>query len=166
MLDSAVIQRLRDELLARGAPSLVPAPGGASDALTAYQRAALSRVTPLAELLFLMTSVNGAAAAREQDARRGALRTLTGGALRSAAIDALVREFQEAVLREGLEARIEAVALHLSADREDAEVAVMLAAAVALADGVVDAHEHALFELATTHLGLSRRRVDELLGAR
>lgn len=166
MLDTAVIARLRDQLLSRGVPSLLPAPGASLDALAPYQRAALARVTPLAELLFLVMSADGDAHSSEVDALRGALRTLTDGLLRGAAADQLVEQFREGLDREGLEGRMEAVTARLSADREDAEVAVMLAAAVALADGRVDPGEHALFELVVGHLGVGRRRVDELLGRR
>ena len=95
---------------------------------------------------------------------RGAVRALTDGLLRTAVADELVEGFRTSLARDGHAQRLGAVTAHLAADRDDAEVGALLAAAVAMADGEVDAKEHQLFEQVTQELGISRRRVEELLG--
>lgn len=166
MIDTRVIERLRDQLLDRGAPSVV-APGALDlESAAPYARAALARVTPLAELLFLMMAADGHVDERELAAIRGAVRALTDGLLPGATAAALVERFRDALDREGLDERLGEVTAALAADRDDAEVGVMLAAAVALADGHVDARERALFDEVVSHLGVSARRVAELLGTR
>jgi len=166
VIDTALILRLRDQLLERGSPSMVPVPGFDLDGLAPYELGSLQRVTPLAELLFLMMSADGQSDGRELTAMRGAVRTLTDGMLRGVTVDRLVDRFSERLAREGLEERVSAVTAVLAADREDAEAGVMLVAAVALADDHVDAREQALFDLVTSYLGVGKRRIDELLDRR
>jgi tellurite resistance protein len=163
VIDTDLIQRMRDQLVAQGRPATTEACDVDVDAQP-FEQASLERVTPLAELLFLMMAADGDQDRRELDAIRGAVRTLTDGLLRTAVADELVEGFRGALARDGHARRLGAVTAHLAADRDDAEVGALLAAAVALADGEVDAEEHELFELVTQELGISRRRMDELLG--
>lgn len=166
MIDTDLIRRMRDHLLQNGRPSMLPPTGFALEDLAPFELASLERVTPLAELLFLMMAVDGELDDRELDTIRGAVRTLTDGLLRGTTADRLVDRFRTALERDGVEERLSEVSGLLSADREDAEVGVMLAAAVALADGNVGADEASMFERVVSYLGVGKRRIDELLGPR
>jgi uncharacterized tellurite resistance protein B-like protein len=166
VLDTAFLRRLRDQLLERGRPSLVPTPRVPIEDLPSLPAASLGRVAPHAELLFLMLSADGDADAREITTIRGAVRTLTDGLLRGGTADDLVDRFRAQLDAQGLERRLSAVTAKLAADREDAELAALLAAAVALADEQVDARERALFDEIIAALGIGKRRLDELLGPR
>lgn len=168
MIDTELVRRMRDQLMANGRPSLAPPPPHAADpeALPPFEAASLARIAPLAELLFLMMSADGRLESREIATMRGAVRTLTDGMLGGATTDALVTRFEESLEREGLDARLEVVTGQLAADRDDAEVGVMLAASVALADESVGPDERALFDEVTASLGLGRKRIEELLGSR
>lgn len=164
MIDTDLIRRMRDQLLQNGRPSMVPPAGYALEDLAPYELASLERVAPLAELLFLMMSIDGEFDDRERDAIRGVVRMLTDGLLRGATADRLVDRFRAALERDGLEERLSEVTGLLAADREDAEIGVMLAAAVALADGNVGADEASMFDRVVSYLGVGKRRVGELLG--
>lgn len=164
MIDTQLIHRLREQLLAKGLTAAGAPAGAALEELAPYEAAALERVAPLAELLFLMMGADGAADVRERDAIRGAVRTLTDGILPAAAADRLVDRFGASLAEAGRDERLGAVIAVLAGDRDDAEVGALLAAAVALADGRVCSDENALFERVTSDLGISRRRLDELLG--
>ena len=164
MIDTRLMHRLRDQLLERGAPSVAGGSPSSPASAAPYELASLARIAPLAELLFLMLTADADVDEREVLAVRGAVRTLTEGLLSAASVDGLVEGFAAALEREGLEARIADVTARLAADREDAEVGLMLAAAVALADGRVDDRERELFDEVASQLGVSQRRVDELLG--
>jgi tellurite resistance protein len=161
VLNTRIIRSLRDRLLERGAPSLN---GDASHVDGSFQTASLDRVAPLAELLFLMMSADGAIDARELSLIRGTVRTLTDGLVHGATTDRLIAGFQKALDHQGLEGRLGTVTARLAADREEAEMGALLAAAVALADDRVDEDEETLFHEITEQLGIGKRRLDELLG--
>lgn len=169
-LDPDALQRLRRALLERGRPSLMPPPGSkpTSDApllLSDEAQAAVERVAPICELMYLMMSADGRGSRVEREVLRGAVRALTDGQLRSATIDAMLARFDEALAREGQQERLNHVANRLAADRADAETAYSLAAALALADGGANARELALLDELGELLGLSRERRAELVAA-
>ncbi len=166
-MDTELIRRMRDRLLANGRPSLFPPPLTGAEGLGAldpYEHASLERLTPMVELLYLMMHADGQPADRERDAIRGMVRTLTDGLLRGTTADWLFERCAAELAREGLDARLDHTTDLLAADRDDAEVALLLAAAVALADDHVQPTEHRLFERVARGLGLSAARVSTLLG--
>ncbi len=164
MIDTGLVARQRDRLLERGRPSLAPPGSVELDGLPPYEAAALERVEPLAELLVLMMSADGRADVRELEAIRGVVRTLTDGLVTGSTADLLVFRCRTRLEAEGLDERVHAVTTKLLADREDAEFGVMLATAVALADGRVSPDEHRLFGEVAASLGIGARRLEELLG--
>lgn len=107
---------------------------------------------------------DGQASESEQLAVRGAVRTLTDGLVPGRVSDTMVDAFEEHLARDGYEERLHTVTQRIAADRDDAEVGVLLFAAVALSDGVVDAAEREAFERVAEELGVSRRRLAQLLG--
>lgn len=169
-MDTDVIRRLRDRLVGHGRPSILPGGGGAEGGLAGPEQgghdqgASRERVAPLAELLFLAMHADGQASESEQLAVRGAVRTLTDGLVPGRVSDTMVDAFEEHLARDGYEERLHTVTQRIAADRDDAEVGVLLFAAVALSDGVVDAAEREAFERVAEELGVSRRRLAQLLG--
>lgn len=136
-MDDHRLDALKDRLLRQGRPSLVPRALGGGVA----EQSSLLRLRPFAEAVFLVVASDGHIDEREADVLRGVLRALTDGQLGGAALQALVADFQLALEREGIEARLDSLAAALYADRDDAELAVALALAAALANGHIVSSE-------------------------
>jgi uncharacterized tellurite resistance protein B-like protein len=73
---------------------------------------------------------------------RGALRNLSDDQLRGAQIEALVDAAAKSVAERGREERLQGVVLALQNDRARAEVAFVLAAAIAFADNAIADEEN------------------------
>lgn len=171
-LEAKALSELRSLLMERGRPSLMPTPPtGAEPAKpkvvvpSADQQAHVARVAPICELLYLMMSADGECGANEREMLRGAVRVLTAGSLRSAQIDAMLVDFEAQREAQGAEQRLHAVAAHLQVDRAEAEAAYSLAAAMALANHEVHAHESELLAELGDLIGISLKRRVELTQA-
>lgn len=168
LLDSETLARLRDDLLRRGQrtslPSPAPAEPGAPAPLSADVAAVMQRVGPLCEVLYLLMVADDESDVRERDVLRGAIRALTDGALRTSAIDVMLARFQAGLRAHGRDGRLVQVTAQLSADREDAEAAFMLAAVMVIADDAHAAEEEELLSEIRELLGISRARAKLLLG--
>jgi tellurite resistance protein len=165
-IDSPTIQRLRDMLQARaGLPACEDGSRGriARDEASPEVRALVERVSPMCEVLYLTMVADDESGADEIESIRGAIALLTDGALSSETIESMLRHYAAAALEQGRAERLKHVAAQLSADREDAEAALVLAAAVAVADGsVAGAEERLLTELCGS-LGISGARAAVVL---
>jgi tellurite resistance protein len=155
------IERLRDKLLERGMDSRRPPPLGADPRPEVL--AMTQRVRPFAQAMYLVLAADGGLRERERDVLRGALRTLTDGLLSSAAMDALLADFERARALQGLEMLLDGVAAALYGDRSDGELALSLMAAAGETDGRLTAAEQAIIIALGQRLGLSQLRLDELL---
>lgn len=131
--------------------------------LTEEERAAVVRVNPLAETMFLMMSADGKITPSERDAMRGAIRGLTGDLLHDGTIDVLIESYQGAAKADGREARLRTIAESLVDHPADAEGAFALAAAVALADDDVAAEERELVNQMAIWFGISPDRAASIL---
>lgn len=163
-IDSPTIRRLRDMLLARAKlPGTVGDDShGALDETSPEVAALIERVSPICEALYLMMMADGQLHANERETIRGVISALTGG-LSSQTVDSMLARYAVAVAKEGQPERLLRVTAMLSADREDAETALALAAAVAVADGsVATAEESLLLELSES-LGISCKRAAVIL---
>ena len=105
-IETATIQRLSEALLQSGRrPSMVIS--SAYETLTREgllspeELAALSRVDPLAETMFLMMSADGKITDEEQDAVRGAIRGLTDNLLRSGTIKVMMENYNGRLEEDG-----------------------------------------------------------------
>lgn len=173
------LEALRDRLLERGQT----AHGGESsdlnpildDSMKACADASpdawpasalLRRLSPFLELLHLMMISDGTCDTSERQLLQGAARTLGGADLSFATIETLLTAFDANLAAEGPEARLEAIASLLCADRLDAEAAFTLTATMATADGTVDVQEHAVLRELAQVLGISNQRARELLQMR
>lgn len=162
------IARLRDALLESGRrPSTVLS--SAYEALTRAEllgpeeTIALSRVDPLAEVMFLMMSVDGHVAEAERDAVRGAIRGLTNNVLRTGTINVMLERYQTRLVEQGRDQRLHEIAEEIAGSVGETEGAFALAAAVALADGEVDESETDFINQLADWFGISPERAETIL---
>ena len=102
--------------------------------LSAEEVHALSRVEPLAEIMFLMMAADGRLDDDERDAVRGAIRGLSNNILRTGTINVMFENFSARLADHGRDQRMHEIAEELAEHTSDAESAFALAAAIALAD--------------------------------
>jgi tellurite resistance protein len=167
-IETATIQRLSEALLQSGRrPSVVLS--SAYETLTREgmlspeELAALNRVDPLAETMFLMMSADGRIADEERDAVRGAIRGLTDNLLRSGTINVMLENYQRRLEEDGKDERLRQIADEIAEEPSEAEGAFALAAAVALADQEVAEEENALINQLADWFGISEGRASEIL---
>lgn len=167
-IETLTITRLRDALLQSGRrPSMLVS--SAYETLTREgllsleEIAALNRVDPLAETMFLMMAADGTLAESERDAVRGAIRGLTDNVLRSGTIKVMLEKYQERLEQEGREERLRQIAEEIAGEPQEAEGAFALAAAVALADDDVTEEENAFINQLAEWFGISEARATQIL---
>jgi tellurite resistance protein len=165
---TTTILRLRDAMLESGRrPSVVVSPAyetlARAGLLSMEESAALSRVEPLAETMFLMVAADGSIANQERDALRGAVRGLSDNLLRTGTINVMLENFEKRLQDHGRDERLREIAEELAELPSDAESAFTLAAAVALADDEVHDEEQAFINQLAEWLGISAERAGELL---
>ena len=160
-LDTPLIQRLRDRLLkANPAADSADTPGTADP----DHDAALERLEPLIEALFLTMHADDDVAPGELQAIANAIGVLSDQQLSKEHIDDLLQRLAARLDQEGSEARLEAVASRFALDKQEAEDAFTLCAVIALSDGRIDASETALAEKMRRYFGISAARARALLG--
>lgn len=167
-IQTTTITRLRDALLQSGRrPSVVMSPAyetlTRAGLLSPEETAALTRVDPLAETMFLMMSVDGHISDVERDAVRGAVRGLTDNLLRSGTINVMLENYQKRLDEQGREERLREIADEISEEPSEAEGAFALAAAIALADDVVAEEENEFINQLAEWFGISGERASEIL---
>jgi tellurite resistance protein len=168
-MPSKRIERLRDKLLSRGQPTLhPPAPAATPTSASAHswtpELAALTeRVRPFAEVMYLVLTADTSISPREHNVLRGALRSLTEGALSSEALGEMMRAFERHVQRDGVELRLDQLASILCTDRADARLALGLATAAADTDCGVGNEERAIIEALAERLNIRDEELQALL---
>ena len=167
-IETATIRRLSEALLQSGRrPSVVLS--SAYETLTREgmlspeEAAALNRVDPLAETMFLMMSADGNIAEEEKDAVRGAIRGLTDNLLRSGTINVMLEKYAQRLVEQGKDQRLHEIAEEISAEPSEAEGAFALAAAVAMADQEVAEEENDFINQLAEWFGISEQRCEEIL---
>ena len=163
-LQTKTLVRLRDHLLDTGQRKSVFLAGA-----DAYEHPlegddeAKAFFDAVAEAMFLMIASDGKIEQSEKDVFRGALKELTSGAMRTAAIEKLTEELDAALKRDGQAKRLDEVCVVLKDRAEAAEAGFVLAAAIAFADDeIADAENEVLNDLAEK-LGISEERAEQLL---
>lgn len=159
-IDTDVIRRLRDALLAEGLSDAAQA----ADAIASRRDAALARVAPFAETMYLVMIADGHSTDEELTSVRGAIRILTQGLLNDADLEALLQRCDAAVSERGAAHLLQVLGGRLCANRSDRETAFTLAAAVAMADDDIAAEESEMIDNVAEWFGVSSRRAGELLG--
>jgi tellurite resistance protein len=167
-IETATIRRLSEALLQSGRrPSVVLS--SAYETLTREgmlspeESAALTRVDPLAETMFLMMSADGKIADEERDAVRGAIRGLTDNLLRSGTINVMLENYEQRLAEQGRDARLHEIAEEISEEPSEAEGAFALAAAVALADDEIADEEDEFINQLADWFGIAEERATEIL---
>jgi tellurite resistance protein len=162
-LSNSTVARLRDQLQARGQRPSVVAPEGSVSPDAAELLALEAEYGPLCEAMYLMMTADGAIGAEERDVLKGALRNLSGDGIRTAQIDAILEAAAKRVQDDGREARMKEVIGSLHEDSARAEVAFVLAAAIAFADNAIADEENETLNELAEGLGISEDRANQLL---
>ncbi|MEH6516050.1 MAG: TerB family tellurite resistance protein [Halioglobus sp.] len=160
-IDTQTIRRLKDALVASGGSGALP--DSARSAQETGTRAALERVTPFIETMYLVMMADGEATDTELDALRGALKILTQDLLDASTLVQVLLDCEQRMTSQGVEARLQAIGGKICADRSDRETALSLAAAVALADDSVAAEENELLHSIAEWFGVSDKRCRDIL---
>ena len=169
-IHTATITRLRDALLQSGRrPSMVMSPAyetlARSGLLSPEETAAIERIDPLAETMYLMMTADGDISDVERDALRGAIRGLADNLIRTGSINVMLETFAAKLKEHGRELRLQEIADALSDNPQEAEAAFSLAAAIALADDSVHESENEFINQLAEWFGISAKRADEVLDA-
>jgi tellurite resistance protein len=167
-LSNSTLQRLRDQLKKRGQRASVAMPSpepGAPPPSAADTEAmfALAEYGPLCEAMYLMMSADGEVTDDERQVLRGALRNLSDDQLRTAQIDSLLATASRNVEEQGRDARMKDVILALHEDQARAEVAFVLAAAIAFADNAIADQENETLNSFAEGLGIDEATANQLL---
>ena len=163
-LPSKTLVRLRDHLLDTGAPKSVAAPGpGTLEHPLEGDDEAKAFFDAVAEAMFLMIAADGSISESERIVLRGALRELTGGMMRSAAIEAMIDRFSSALASQGQEKRLDEICALLRDRSEAAEAAFVLTAAVAFADDEIADAENDILNTLAEKLNIDGDRAEALL---
>jgi tellurite resistance protein len=167
-IHSATIARLRDALLQSGRrPSIVMSPAYETLArgglLSPEETAAVERIDPLAETMFLMMTADGSISDVEKDALRGAIRGLADNLIRTGTINVMLETFEAKLQANGREVRLQEIADALSDNPHEAEGAFALAAAMALADDSVHDSENEFINQLAEWFGISSKRANDIL---
>lgn len=153
---------LRDKLRAQGArPSLV-FPVARPDVADALE--IVHEFGPLCEVLYLMMAADKRVLQVEREVMRGGLEIVAGGRVRSAHMESMLDASAKRVARLGEQACLASCIDALRGKVALSEIAVVLAAAIAVADNRVVAEEHALLAQLVEGLGLDEDRVSFLIG--
>jgi tellurite resistance protein len=163
-LSSATLARLRDQLRERGQrPSVVLTNQSAMTPDTVELMQLTAEFGPLCEAMYLMMSADGRVTNDEREVLKGALRNLSCDEIRSHHIEAMLDAASRRIAEQGRERRLQAVIDELRDDQSRAEVALVLAAAVAFADDEIADEENDLLNQLAEGLGIDPDHANELL---
>src|SRR5450432_4155392 len=161
-LSTSTLSRLRDQLRERGQrPSIVSPPNSTPEIIEALNIA--NEYGPLCEAMYLMMSADSDVSDAEREVLKGALRNLSSDNLRTAHIDVLLADAIQKIADEGREKRMAEVVSALKGDAGRAEVAFVLAAAIAFADNAIADEENETLNAFAEGLGISDDRAEALL---
>lgn len=162
-LSNSTLVRLRDQLQARGQRPSIVAPEAGMSQETIEMLNILAEYGPLCEAMYLMMSADGKIGNEEREVLKGALRNLSGDAIRSTQIESMLDSAGKRVVEEGREARMAEVISSLQDDKARAEVTFVLAAAIAFADNAIADEENETLNDLAEGLGIDEARATELL---
>jgi len=123
----------------------------------------MSEYGPLCEAMYLMMSADGKVGPQEREVLKGALRNLSGDTIRGAQMDAMLEHAGGQVAEHGRDKRLQEVVAELHEDPARAEVAFVLAAAIAFADNAIADEENETLNALAEGLGIDEGRANQLL---
>jgi uncharacterized tellurite resistance protein B-like protein len=162
-LSSSTIERLRDQLRAAGQRPSLALGEEAMTAEAAEQATATAEYGPICEAMYLMMSADGKISGEEREVLKGALRNLSGDTIRSVYIEAMLDEAAKNATERGRAERLRDVLSTLQEDKSRAEVAFVLAAAIAFADNAIADEENETLNAFAEGLGIDESRANQLL---
>lgn len=160
------LEQLRDRLQASGRrPSLIM-PTSSPNLIEAIQ--ILDEFGLMCEALYLVMAADRRVLNVEREVMRGALDVVSSGRVRTAHMEAMIDAAARRVAEQGELERLKRVIEALQDDPVRAEATVILAAAIAAADGVITKEEHAMLDRLADGLGVDQSRaiaaLEELSG--
>lgn len=123
----------------------------------------LAEYGPLCEAMYLMMSADGKIGNEEREVLKGALRNLSGDTIRTAHMEAMLDAAGKNVADQGRKARMQEVVAQLHEDKTRAEVAFVLASAIAFADNAIADEENETLNELAEGLGIDEARANQLL---
>jgi uncharacterized tellurite resistance protein B-like protein len=162
-LSNSTLSRLRDQLRAGGSRASTLPPLEPQSIEEMHANAVAAELLPLTIAMYTMMVADGKTSTEEHEVLRGALRNLSENHVRSAHIDQMVLLAEQRVAEVGVQAALRESAQQLSEEAGRAEVAFILAAAIAFADQAIADQENDLLNTFAEHLGISETRAHELL---
>lgn len=163
-LSQSTLERLRDRLQERGQRPSVVLPNTKLPASTLELLHVASGYGALCEAMYIMMAADGRVLTVEREVLKGALRELSDDTVRGVHIEAMIDAASKRLVVEGRELRLQAVVDSLQQDPVKAEVALVLAAAIAYADDDFAPEESDLLNELASRLGVPDARMSELLG--
>lgn len=163
-LPTAAITALRNRLRERGARPSISLPTANASPDDVLEQLIAEQYGPFCDAMYLMMAADQQLTAAERDVIRGALRELDDR-IRSRHVEAMINASADALVREGWEKRLQALAESIGDDRARADAAILLAAAVAYADGEIAAAENDVMEMLMEALGVDEDRMHLLIGS-
>jgi tellurite resistance protein len=162
-LSNSTIARLRDQLRTRGQRPSVAIGAAPLTPDQAEQATVAAEYGPICEAMYLMMSADGKITDDEREVLKGALRNLSGDTIRGVHIESMLATSAKNVETDGRDARLQEVISMLHEDAARAEVAFVLAAAVAFADNAIADEENETLNALAEGLGIDEGRANELL---
>ena len=161
-LAKSKLQQLRDRLQSRGArhSSLLTTP---AERQLAEAVAVVEEYGAMCDVLYLMMAADRRVLNVEREVMKGALGILSNGTVRSAHLEALLDASTRRVAELGETACCERAVRALRDDPVRAEATVVMAAAVALADGRITPEEQELLERLADAFHMDERHAARLL---
>jgi uncharacterized tellurite resistance protein B-like protein len=160
-LSNSTLSRLRDQLRFNGRRPSVTDERETVPMVDPQQ--VVAQYGSLCEAMYLMMTADGEVSEEEREVLRGALRNLSGDVLGAVELDALLASAARSVATEGREARMRSVITALKGETARAEVAFVLAAAIAFADNAIADNENETLNSFADALGIDETRASQLL---
>jgi hypothetical protein len=163
LLTHRELETLRDALRTRGQRPSIVISGSRTSAELIEAMEIVEQWGPFVEAMYLMMAVDRRVLNIEREVLRGALAVISGDAVRTRHMEAMLDAAARNVAADGEDKRFQKVVESLREDRARAESAVIVAAAIAVADARVVPEEHALLERFCKELGIADARAQEIL---
>src|SRR4051812_12782519 len=160
-LPTARLMQLRDELQRRGQRRSMLFPSAAPSVVEAMSIA--DEYGALCEVMFLVMMVERKMLNVQRSLLRGALDVISGGRVRTAHMEAMLDSASKRLAEDGLEKRCQRVVEALRDDPVRAETTLVLATAVAAADGKVTPEEQHILDRFIKELGVDPARLGDVL---
>lgn len=155
------LELLRDRLRASGRRPSMMLPSSSPLVIEAMQ--VVEEYALMCEALYLVMAADRRVLNVEREVMRGALDVLSNGRVRTAHMEAMIDAAARRVAEQGEAERLRKVIEGLGDDPIRAEATVVLAAAVAAADGLITPEEQGMLNRLAEGLGLDQSQATSLL---